>query len=77
MGDAIGLRSLARAPQYWNGTLTSCAGDIDLNGNIDAADLTMLLSMWGTANPAADIDGDGIVDAPDLTALLSAWGVCP
>ena len=77
VGDAIGLRSLARAPQYWNGTLTSCAGDIDLNGNIDAADLTMLLSMWGTANPAADIDGDGIVDAPDLTALLSAWGVCP
>ncbi len=76
-GDQVGLRALARAPQYWNATLTSCEGDIDLNGAVEAADLTTMLSMWGTANASADLDSNGIVDAPDLAQLLSAWGVCP
>ncbi|MSR40919.1 MAG: hypothetical protein EXS10_03345 [Phycisphaerales bacterium] len=76
-GDQIGLRALARAPQYWNATLVQCEGDLDANGAVDAADLTTMLSMWGTANVTADIDGDGIVDAPDLARLLSAWGLCP
>lgn len=49
----------------------------DVNGDltVDAADLSTLLSDWGsTGGGFADIDEDGVVGAADLAALLSAWG---
>jgi len=48
----------------------------DLNGDgvVDAADLAILLSAWGTKGPG-DFNGDGTVDAADLAALLAAWTV--
>jgi hypothetical protein len=54
-----------------------CAGDIDCSGEVDARDLTILASAWGTCGAcAADLDGDGVVDGRDLTMLLSGWGEC-
>ena len=57
-----------------------CVGDITGNGQVDAADLGILLAVWNTAgksNPAADINGDGTVNAADLGLLLGNWGPCP
>ncbi len=41
---------------------------------INAADLTVLLSAWGTLGGIADIDLNGIVGGGDLASLLSSWG---
>lgn len=55
----------------------SCVGDVNGDGMVDAADLGLLISAWGTADPNADINGDGDVDAADLGLLVAAWGLCP
>ena len=57
------------------GGSTPCPADLDLDGNVGAADLATMLAYWGT--DLADVTGDGTVDAADITILLSAWGVCP
>ena len=54
-----------------------CAADLDGDGLVDGADLTMLLASWGGESPDGDIDGDGSVDGADLTELLASWGACP
>ena len=45
--------------------------DIDGNGNVDGADLGLLLAGWGSSSP--DLNGDGVVDGSDLGLLLAAW----
>lgn len=51
----------------------ACAsGDLDCDGDVDAADLAILLGAWGTVTPG-DLDGSGTVDGADLAALLGAW----
>ncbi|MFO0826665.1 MAG: hypothetical protein U0572_00820 [Phycisphaerales bacterium] len=46
--------------------------DLNGDGNVDAADLAVLLGAWGTSGPG-DLNGDGAVDAADLALLLGAW----
>jgi hypothetical protein len=53
----------------------SCASDLDGDGTVGAADLTLVLSGWGSAAP--DLTGDGVVNAVDLAQLLATWGPCP
>jgi len=49
-------------------------GDLDGDGDIDAADLAALLNSWGTCKGCpADFDGNGQVDAADLAVLLNGW----
>jgi len=58
------------------GTLyTSCArlGDLNGDGSVNAADLSVLLGGWGTSGPT-DLNGDGTTNAADLSILLGAWG---
>lgn len=60
----------------------SCLGDLDGDGNVNAADLAILLGDWGPYGPcppyvAGDIQQDCDVDAADLAELLGAWGPCP
>jgi len=43
------------------------------DGIINAADLSLLLAAWRTADPNADVDGDGNVSAADLSLLLQNW----
>jgi len=50
-------------------------GDLNFDGQVDGADLSLLLAEWGSDNPiVADVNNDGIVDGSDLTALLSNFG---
>ncbi|MCA9284963.1 MAG: CRTAC1 family protein [Phycisphaerales bacterium] len=57
----------------------STPGDLDGDGDVDGADLGLLLGAWGncpTAGAAtcpADLDGNGTVDGADLGILLGAW----
>ena len=48
--------------------------DLNGDGRVDGADLSILLSEWGTPSAVADIDADGFVNGADLAMLLSAWG---
>ncbi|MEY2714576.1 MAG: carboxypeptidase precursor [Planctomycetota bacterium] len=47
--------------------------DIDGNGTVDSADLSLVLNNWGNAG-VGDVDGSGVVDSGDLAAVLNAWG---
>lgn len=55
-------------------------GDLDNDGDIDLADLAILLASFGTCagdahyNEAADLDSSGCVELVDLTTLLSIFG---
>ncbi len=68
---ALGQDVAALIPVLLNSTVRA---DLDCSGQVDGADLGLLLSAWGTPNPQADIDNDGIVGGPDLGLLLSRWG---
>jgi hypothetical protein len=54
---------------------TPCPADLDGDGDVNAADLSVMLGAWGGRGPS-DLDGNGTVDAADLAALLGAWGPC-
>lgn len=58
-----------------------CIADINDDGIVDGADLTLVLGEWGDCPTEgecpADLTGDGIVDGADLTIVLGAWGPCP
>lgn len=50
-------------------------GDVDGDGDVDAADLALLLGSWGPcAGCPADLNGDANVGAVDLAMLLGNWG---
>jgi len=57
-----------------------CLGDLNGDGVVNGADLTILLSAWGECPAkdfcAADLNVDGVVNGADLTILLSGWGPC-
>jgi hypothetical protein len=48
------------------------SADLDGDGSIGAADLSILLAQWGGTG-TADLDGNGIVGSSDLSILLAAW----
>ena len=57
---------------------SACLGDIVPvvpDGVVNAADLALLLSQWGSTG-AADLSGDGLVNGVDLALLLGNWGPC-
>lgn len=56
---------------------TLANGDLDGDGDTDAADLAQLLGSWGQCPLCpADLSGDGVIDATDLAFLLGNWGPC-
>jgi hypothetical protein len=57
-----------------------CAPDVTGNYVVDAVDLSVVLSAWGTSGQSqfnSDITNDGTVDGEDLAYVLSGWGPCP
>ena len=58
-----------------------CAGDVNLDGIVDGADLGLLLSLWAapaSTEPArtCDLDADGVISGADLGLMVSRWGTC-
>lgn len=58
-----------------------CQGDLNLDGSINTADLTIFLSFFGSAGslyPRADCNADGLINTSDLTLFISRFGTsCP
>lgn len=52
------------------------AGDINFDGSVNGADLSVLLGEFGqtTGIPAADLNCDGAVNGADLSVLLANFG---
>ena len=71
--DGDGDLDGADADAFWT-RATITRGDLDGNGTIDAADLSLMLASWAQTASIADIDFDGAVGASDLALLLAAWG---
>jgi hypothetical protein len=56
-----------------------CTGDLDASGEVDSADLGLLLLYFGPCEGdcgGADLDGSGEVDSADLGLLLLYFGPC-
>ncbi len=67
--------------EFYNGLfggLGAVPADLDGSGEVDGADLSLLLAAWGSCGAPcdADLDGSGSVDGADLAAMLAAWGTC-
>jgi len=51
----------------------SCApADLNCDGRVNSADLSILLSQWGGSG-AGDINQDGVVNALDIAQLMGSW----
>lgn len=48
--------------------------DYNGDGLVNGADLSLLLSAWGSNDPLIDLDGSLVIDGADLALLLSDWG---
>jgi len=48
-------------------------GDMDGDDDVDLADLSYFLRMWGTTDATANINKLGAVDVTDLSLFLNAW----
>ena len=56
----------------------SVAGDIVLDGTVNAADSRRFKKASAAGHPMADLDGNGVVDAADRNILIANFGaVCP
>ena len=47
-------------------------GDLNGDGQVNGADLGLMLAAWGTSGPG-DLNSDGVVNGADLGLLLAAW----
>jgi len=55
----------------------ACPADLNNDGQVNGADLGLLLGAWGVCSGcAADLNADGQVNGADLGLLLGAWGPC-
>lgn len=52
----------------------ACPADLNHDGVVNGADLSLLLGDWG--GPGGDLDGDGTTNGSDLAVLLGGWGSC-
>jgi hypothetical protein len=46
--------------------------DLDGNGLVNGADLSILLSNWNGSG-FGDLNGDGVVNGADLAVLIGYW----
>ena len=58
----------------WQVFPESCPGDANADGDIDLADLNIVLANFGNETDEGDLDDDGQVDLTDLNIVLAAFG---
>ena len=75
---ADGRLTYGRTPRLeweWSDLFGFTPGDVDGDGDVDTADLLLLLGAWGDCPGCPeDITGDGVVNTADLLLLLGNWG---
>lgn len=69
-----GVTNALDAQSLVTNLVRTVAGDLNLDGVVDAADYTMWRDAQGTASLAADADFDGDVDGADYGVWASAYG---
>jgi len=69
-GETFAALSVALALMPGTGTLL---GDLDGNGLVNGADISILLGQWSAKGGIADLDGNGLVNGADLALLLGHW----
>ena len=70
--DTREVTSAATRPQLTVVYLPPTVYDLNADNRVNAQDVAILLSAWGTAGPG-DFNADGQVNSPDLAMLLGAW----
>jgi len=56
----------------------ACPADVTGDGEVNLADLNLVLANFGQQTDDGDTNGDGVVDLADLNAVLAAFGTsCP
>ncbi len=73
---SVVANGIASDPVPFVVTASACASDLNADGQVDGADLAVLLGQWGASGPG-DVDASGAVDGSDLAQMLGAWGACP
>lgn len=80
-GSPASMSAALPVPDAPNSPPAPCAGDINADGAVTGADLSVILGNFGQARPvgtSGDLNGDGQVNGQDLSVLLSTFGnVCP
>jgi hypothetical protein len=58
---------------------TGCAEDLNNNGQVDFADILVIIGAWGPCPPVCpeDLNDNGQVDFADILVVIGAWGPCP
>jgi hypothetical protein len=54
---------------------TTCSADLNGDGQIDLADLNIVLANFGQSAPGGDSNCDGVLDLTDLNAVLASFGL--
>ncbi len=53
-----------------------CLGDLNEDGKVAGADISILLTLWG-GHGCGDLNADGSINAADIAVLIAHWGDCP
>ncbi|MCH2162059.1 MAG: FG-GAP-like repeat-containing protein [Phycisphaerales bacterium] len=71
-GPSFGMATMVIPPE-----IETCLGDINGDGQVNGADMGLLLAGWGPCTVCqGDFNDDGAVNGADLGLLLGAWGLC-
>ncbi len=73
--DAAGITGESPTLVYTEPGTPPIPADLNGDGHVDGADLSIVLAAYGTSTPGADPSGDGFVDGIDLAIVLAAYGL--
>lgn len=73
--DAAGITGESPTLVYTEPGTPPIPADLNGDGHVDGADLSIVLAAYGTSTSGADPSGDGFVDGIDLAIVLAAYGL--
>ena len=74
--DQLFRRPFLLIPMTSANETVGCKGDLNNDGQVDSADLGLLLMKWGSSDWQSDLNCDGIVNGADFGLLFVNWGPC-